>query len=173
MDVALVVLTLVAAAGGWRAGLTRVAGWAAGGVVGLALGLTAAGLLARVSWDSSARVVAQVAAVVVLTVLGARAGRRVGSVAARLVARLHLSVIDRAAGLVVRGGLALALGAGLVVAVADHGTGTLQATAARSTLPTRVVDALPTSRPDAVAATDRVRDQVRDQVRGALTAAGA
>ena len=115
VDLVLLALLVAGAVAGWRRGGLRLAGSVAGLVVGLAVGLAVVPALAADLTGSTARLV-EVVGVLLVGALGSALGRGLGGLLATVLARLHLSLLDRAAGAV--GGLVLAavlVGAGLAL----------------------------------------------------------
>lgn len=123
VDLALVLLLAGGAVAGWRRGGLRLAGSVVGLVVGLAVGAAVVPLLTG-SLVGTTRLVVTALGVLVVAALGSGLGRTAGGLLAGLVARLHLGVLDRAAGAV--GGLLLTfvlLGLTLSVLDLDPATG--------------------------------------------------
>ena len=123
VDAALVLLVAAAAVRGWRLGISRVALGVAGLLVGLWAGLWAAVHLVPTGLSAGATLSLEIGAVVVGVLLGSAIGGAVGTVAARLLAAVHLRLPDRAAGAVGRGALALVVCATVVAGVATFAPG--------------------------------------------------
>ncbi|GAA4335090.1 hypothetical protein GCM10023162_38560 [Klenkia terrae] len=132
VDLALVLLLAGGAVAGWRRGGLRLAGSVVGLVVGLAVGAAVVPVLTG-SLQGTTRWVVTLVGILVAAALGSGLGRAAGGLVAAVVARLHLSVLDRAAGAV--GGLLLTfVGLGLVLSMLtlDPGAGGQWRATARS-----------------------------------------
>lgn len=109
IDLVALLIVALAAFAGWRRGGVATALHVAGWVVGLVVGLRVATLLSE-SLSPAAHVLLGLLCALGGLVVGGALGNLVGRHATSAVARLHLGLLDRAAGTVVRG-----LGALLVV----------------------------------------------------------
>ncbi|PRY11184.1 CvpA family protein [Kineococcus rhizosphaerae] len=103
-----VLVVVLAARSGWRRGASRpvlaLLGLAAGAVTGLTVAGRVEDRWPQTGWDALALTAGTV---VVLAVVGAGLGGALGSALSRALGAVHLRVVDRAAGAVLRGGLAV------------------------------------------------------------------
>ncbi|MEZ0166238.1 CvpA family protein [Kineococcus sp. LSe6-4] len=103
-----VLVVVLAARSGWRRGASRLVltllGLGAGAVAGFTVADRIEARWPQTGWDEVALVAG---AVVVLAVVGAGLGGALGTALSRALGAVHLRVVDRAAGAVVRGGLAV------------------------------------------------------------------
>jgi len=146
LAVALLVVAVVVlgARAGWRTGASRSVLSLAGLLAGLVLGLAASTWLVGEQLSVLLRLVLVAACALGGALVGSGLGGAVGDMLGRALSRLHLGVVDRGAGAVVRGLVALvvcSLLAGLSLALAPPSSAL-----ARSTALARLADAVPPAR---------------------------
>lgn len=146
LAVALLVVAVVVlgARAGWRTGASRSVLSLAGMLAGLVLGLAASTWLVGEQLSVLLRLVLVAVCAVGGALVGSGLGGAVGDLLGRALSRLHLGLVDRGAGAVVRGLVALvvcSLVAGLSLALAPPSSAL-----ARSTALARLADAVPPAR---------------------------
>ncbi|MEZ0492795.1 CvpA family protein [Kineococcus sp. TBRC 1896] len=103
-----VLVVVLAARSGWRRGASRLVltllGLGAGAWVGLSLAVRIDARWPQTGWTALALLAG---AVLVLAVVGAGLGGALGTALARALGAVHLRVLDRSVGAVLRGGLAV------------------------------------------------------------------
>ncbi len=134
LDLAVLALVLIAAVHGWHSRGTSIAGRWGGLVLGLAVAVAIDTRVVTSGWLLTAGIL------VVGLLLGVALGGWIGDGIARLLQRLGLGGVDRVAGVVASGFLAL-VAASLLLSVLAHGTGQW-AQAARESSAIQVADRL-------------------------------
>lgn len=135
IDLGAIVLVLIAAAHGWHSRGTSIAGRWVGLVLGLAVAVAVdTRVVTSASWLLTAGIL------LVGLLLGVAVGGWIGDRIARLLQRLGIGGVDRVAGVLVSGVLAL-VAASLLLSVLAHGTGQW-AQAARASSAIQVADRL-------------------------------
>lgn len=114
LDVAIVVVVALAAVGGWRAGLTVFVLRLAGMVLGVAGGLWLAASLTAMRMTSVSHLILQAGCMLAGALIGSMLGARAGRVIGALLARLHLGWANRLTGALARAGTGL-LACGLLI----------------------------------------------------------
>lgn len=142
LDLAVLAVLALAALGGWRRGLTGFGPGLAGLLLGLAVGSWLARTVVTDHASPGVHLLLVLAVVVGSALVGSALGHRVGALLGRALAAVRLRPLDRAAGAVLRGALALvvcAVVAGVSAAVLPSTAAAVQ----RSAVLAPVTAALP------------------------------